>query len=223
MFKSLNPTIAIIDSGIGGVSILKQLISKFNGGNYIYFADNLHMPYGNKNKAWLTKRVKTLIRCLQVKYNADYVIVGCNTASTVVKAQEFKNVKTMEFRSGYVYFATKLTQKNIKNLNVIADYSLAQQIEKFILNEKKLQMLVKRHIKQHNLMCETEFVLGCTHYELVKALFEKYCPKSTVISNSSFIVNSIDLNIKSEETNVVTILSKKDDDLNNKILKILRS
>ena len=39
--------IAIIDSGIGGVSVLKQLTNKHGGGNFIYFADNLYMPYGN--------------------------------------------------------------------------------------------------------------------------------------------------------------------------------
>ena len=84
MLKGKNPTIAIVDSGIGGVSVLKQLIAKYNGGNFIYFADNLYMPYGNKNKIWLKNRIEEIIGILQDRYNVDYIIIACNTASSVL-------------------------------------------------------------------------------------------------------------------------------------------
>ena len=51
----LSNSIAIIDSGIGGISVLKALINKFGTGNYIYYADNLYMPYGNKSKTVIKK------------------------------------------------------------------------------------------------------------------------------------------------------------------------
>ena len=67
MLNQQNPTIAIIDSGIGGISILRQLIKRYKAGNYLYFADNLFMPYGNKTKVWLNKRIDSIIKELQNK------------------------------------------------------------------------------------------------------------------------------------------------------------
>ena len=78
-----------------GISVLKQLINTYQGGNYIYLADNLHMPYGNKSKPWLTKRMEQLINYLETKYNVNHIVVACNTASTVVKADA--KVQTMKF------------------------------------------------------------------------------------------------------------------------------
>ena len=68
MLNCQNPTIAIVDSGIGGVSILRQLIAKHNAGNFIYYADNLNMPYGNKKQKWIKHRMDTIIKELQTKY-----------------------------------------------------------------------------------------------------------------------------------------------------------
>ena len=88
-------TIAIIDSGIGGMSVLKQLAHKF-GGNYIYYADNEFMPYGNKSKSEISKRVENVINFLFKHYQVSKVIIACNTASTCYNNNQ-KNVFPMKF------------------------------------------------------------------------------------------------------------------------------
>ena len=98
MSNCQNPTIAIIDSGIGGVSVLKQLIEKFKAGNYIYFADNLYMPYGNKSKTWLKKRIEFLLNSLKTKYGIKHFIIACNTASTTINGLYCENVKCMQLK-----------------------------------------------------------------------------------------------------------------------------
>ena len=221
MFKSECTTIAIVDSGIGGVSILKELINKHKFGNYIYFADNLNMPYGNKSKKWLTNRVDYIVNLLKEKYRADIVILACNTASTCC-GNTCENLVKMRFDSKYVYYATNLTKKNLETINVISDSTLAKQIEKHIFNTEIIDKIIKRHVLNHKLNELKEFVLGCTHYELCKPIFEKYCPNTNVINNSSFIINSINLKNYNNEKNIVVLLSKNDIQLENKILSLLK-
>ncbi len=222
MLNCENQTIAIIDSGIGGVSILRKLIDEYKNGNYIYFADNLYMPYGNKTHKWLNNRISQIITTLKINYHVTQVIIACNTASACLDF-EIPNVTKMKFDDSKVYFATKLTKKNLPNVEVIADGTLAKQIELNIFNHKKIDKIIKKHVKVHKLYNFQEFMLGCTHYELVKDYFERYCPSTTIINNSELIIDLI--NIKPtivDELNVVIILSQKNKDLEDKIYKLIR-
>lgn len=221
MSKCQNQTIAIIDSGIGGVSVLRQLIDKFNSGNYIYFADNLYMPYGNKNKKWLNIRLKEIINILKKKYNIKLIIIACNTASASLD-EDISGVIKMKFDSTKLYFATKLTKKNLPNIEIVADSTLAKQIETNIFNPKAINKIIKHHVKAHKLNNLKEFVLGCTHYELVKDCFEKHCPNSKVIRNSEKVIDEIVLDSVCDELNVVVMLSQKNKELENKIYKLIR-
>lgn len=222
MFSCKNSTIAIIDSGIGGVSVLRQIIDKHKSGNYIYFADNLHMPYGNKSQKFLRLRLKAIIENLKQKYHVDYLIVACNTASSVLNKDEYPNLFTMHFEDKHTYLATSLTKKSLSSMKVIDMGSLAKKIENNISNEKKLDALIKRYVVKHQLNTLDNFVLGCTHYELVKELFKKYCPNSNIISNSSFVLKDLNFKTLENEINIVVLLSKQSKHLEDKILKLIR-
>ena len=214
-----NKPIAIIDSGIGGVSVLRQLLKKFGGGNYIYYADNLNMPYGNKNKEFIKNRVEYLIKLLKEKYNAELVIIACNTASTSIEEKNFSNVITMQFNKSNLYFATNLTKRNLKHLNVIADDNLPTLIENNIFS-KNLSNIIKEKIKEHNLDQFSEVVLGCTHYELVLDLFKNFAPKTNFICNSSSIINKINIHNETEFT-IQLLTSKKDKSFEDKFYELL--
>ena len=75
--------IAIIDSGIGGISILNKIGKMLPNEDYIYYADSIHHPYGDKTYEELTNRMDTMMLHL-LKENIKMVIVACNTASTQV-------------------------------------------------------------------------------------------------------------------------------------------
>lgn len=225
MQKLQNLTIAIVDSGIGGVSILKQLLQKNICANYIYYADNENMPYGNKTKTFLKKKANEIVSYLNENIKPDIIIIACNTMSTCIN-QDCDNVKLMKFKEGYTYLATSLTKKNMPNLNVIQDKTLAKQIEKNIFDGDKLSKLIKSHIKNNNLLNEKHIVLGCTHYELVIDLFKENCINCEVINNSSFVIAEIVKYCEQfemgKETNIVVKLSQKDNNLENKILKLIK-
>ena len=219
MISICKPIVVIIDSGIGGVSILRQLIEKHGCGNFLYYADNLYMPYGNKTVKWLKNRIENIILELKTKYNISQIVLACNTASTCFN-ETCNNVVTMKFNKNNTYLATQLTQKNKPDINIIADKTLAKLIEKHIFDEKRLTKIINRHLKISTLTNHKEIVLGCTHYELIKPIFENICPNIKFINNSSFMLDEIKAPIV-EDLNVIVLTSKKDEELENKIFKLI--
>ena len=74
--------IGIFDSGLGGTTVLKEMIKSLPNEDYIYYGDNVNFPYcSGKNKNELQKLTERILDFF-VKNNCKLVIVACNTAST---------------------------------------------------------------------------------------------------------------------------------------------
>lgn len=222
MLSSKNPTIALLDSGIGGTAVLREIIKKYGGGNYIYFADNLFMPYGNKSFKQVKIRLNEIIELLKNKYRANIIIIACNTASNVIRNDKHKNVLIMPFKDNMIYLTTNLTRKILNSPLIISSSRLAKQIENNIFNEEKLNVIVKDFVNKHQLNKLNSFVLGCTHYELVNHLFKIHCSNSLVLNNSKYLLENFQLLNKFNDLNIKIILSKQNKNLENKIIKLIR-
>ena len=217
MYLHKHSTVAVVDSGLGGISVLKQLINKLGFGNFIYYADNAFMPYGSKSKSFIKRRVENIINMLQTKYNVDLIIIACNTASSCVDKSKYSNVLTLNFNKPYTYLTTPLTKKNLNNITTIEDKSLARVIEKYIFsNKQKLKKIVKKHIIDLKLNQLNNLCLGCTHYELIIDMFKNLLPEVDIINNSKDIVDLLEMK-KSSYLNVVFLTSKNSLDYINKL------
>ena len=84
--------IGIFDSGLGGVTILKELIKILPRENYLYYADSLHSPYGDKTKEELEEYTSNIVEYL-INKNCKIIIIACNTASLVCKEYLRKKYK----------------------------------------------------------------------------------------------------------------------------------
>lgn len=211
MLNKLSPTIAIVDSGIGGISVLNKLIKRYQSGNYIYFADNLYMPYGTKSKAEIKERILNIIDNLKQNYQVDMIIIACNTASSVLKNIDINGVIKFEFNDKKAtYLTTPLTQKSLKNLKTISSSNLAREIEENIFNISKVEKIVREEIKTHKLNKLDSLILGCTHYELVEDIFKRYCPKTKVSANSYNILDKIIYNPNTEDLSIYFMTTKQD-------------
>ena len=73
--------IAFFDSGIGGLSVLAEALRRFSGAEFLYFADEDHVPYGTKSRAEIVRLSLDAVRFL-VSRGADAVVVACNTATS---------------------------------------------------------------------------------------------------------------------------------------------
>ena len=73
--------IAFFDSGIGGLSVLAEALRRFSGADFLYFADEDHVPYGTKSRAQIVRLSLDAVGFL-VSRGADAVVVACNTATS---------------------------------------------------------------------------------------------------------------------------------------------
>ena len=78
--------IAFFDSGIGGLSVLAEALRRFSGAEFLYFADEDHVPYGTKNRAEIARLSLDAVGFL-VAHGADAVVVACNTATSAAVSE----------------------------------------------------------------------------------------------------------------------------------------
>ncbi len=76
-----NRPIGVFDSGVGGLTVVKQIIKALPNEDIIYFGDTARVPYGSKSKETVTKFSSQIIRFLLSK-NVKAVIIACNTVSS---------------------------------------------------------------------------------------------------------------------------------------------
>ena len=73
--------IAFFDSGIGGLSVLAEALRRFSGAEFLYFADEDHVPYGTKSRAQIVRLSLDAVGFL-VSRGAEAIVVACNTATS---------------------------------------------------------------------------------------------------------------------------------------------
>jgi glutamate racemase len=78
------PTILVFDSGLGGLTVFREVIRARPDAHYLYVADDAAFPYGRIAEAALIARVSEVLRQLIAAHAPDLVVVACNTASTLV-------------------------------------------------------------------------------------------------------------------------------------------
>lgn len=176
--------IAVADSGIGGLTLLKKLMEKYPKADFTYFADNAYAPYGSLNSDALSERVFSVTSAL-IKSGSAHVVLGCNTASTNCLTS-LKSIYGYKI-SGVIptvgsepestlIMCTPLTAKSkvVKeyvNVGAIVyiSFSLASLVEKHRFNLAVLRDYLKAELSP---FCPKKVVLGCTHYVFLKDIIE---------------------------------------------------
>jgi glutamate racemase len=74
--------IGVFDSGIGGMTVLKELIKAFPNDDYVYLGDTANVPYGTKSSKKIRELCESVAQSLKEK-KLDVLIVACNTASAI--------------------------------------------------------------------------------------------------------------------------------------------
>jgi glutamate racemase len=81
---STSPTILVFDSGLGGLTVFREVAKARPDARYLYVADDAFFPYARHSEGELIERVGALMGDLIAKHRPDLVVVACNTASTLV-------------------------------------------------------------------------------------------------------------------------------------------
>ena len=183
--------IGIFDSGIGGLNVLKELISKYPNNHYLYYGDTINLPYGNKSKSELLKLSKNIIHFFEEK-EVDLIIIACGTISSNCYYDLLKETKiplydiispTINYIDKTNYqkigligttrtIESKLFDKKINKEVVSKDTpSFVPIIENNDINSNEEHIRKELSIFKNKADC---LILGCTHYPLLNDVITKY-------------------------------------------------
>jgi glutamate racemase len=193
--------IGFFDSGIGGLTVLKEALKILPNAEYIYFSDGENAPYGTKTKAQVRDLVFAAIDFL-VKKEVKILVIACNTATSVCIDELRETYKIpiigMEpaVKPAVAYaddkrvlvFATELTLKLEKFQSLLAkvdtehkvDYLPLQELvafaERFEFKNPEIQSYLQEKFKNVDWLQYRAVVLGCTHFPFFKDLIATLIP-----------------------------------------------
>lgn len=204
--------IGVFDSGIGGATVLREIIRLLPDYKYIYYSDSIHNPYGDKTEEELYTIVTNIVEFL-IKKGCLVIVIACNTASAkcVKRLREdykdilfiaiepaYKMVHDYNFGGKTLVLATKGTIESEKFLALYHKYDnhntylkacvgLAQLIEKE--EKEKIDAYLKENLSMY--IGVENVVLGCTHYPLIKENIKKVLGNVTFFDGSIGVANEL--------------------------------
>lgn len=188
--------IAVFDSGVGGVSVLRELIKQMPREDYLYFGDSANAPYGTRS----TEEVRALTMAaadMLLKRNVKALVVACNTATAaaikelrraypdkiIVGIEPALKVAADHFPQGRIgVMATPVTLREEKfgelsqrfsdmEVSLIPAPGLVELIEKGS-DEAELEAFLRPLLENYAGRLDA-VVLGCTHYPFAASVIEK--------------------------------------------------
>ncbi len=192
-----NQYIALLDSGIGGISTLNEMVKVMPNERYIYFGDNVNAPYGNRTVYDLYNRAINNIAYVK-SYGVKAIVLACGTLSSnlIGKIREREGEKVfgvfppvesavMKYDKVLLLATPKTAERyqGVKNLTAVGLPNLAKDIENNMFSLEKVNILT--HLKNAGVKGKFDAViLGCTHYIFVKnQILDHFCPQNLTDGN----------------------------------------
>src|SRR5579864_3350208 len=85
--------IGVFDSGVGGLTVLRELLASIPEADYLYLGDTARLPYGSKSAATVARYAVSSVQFL-LSHGADYLVIACNTASALAMQEMQAAVST---------------------------------------------------------------------------------------------------------------------------------
>ena len=203
--------IGVYDSGIGGLSVWKELIALMPEQSYVYVADSAHCPYGAKSPDYIIDRARAVVRFL-ISEGAEAVVVACNTA-TAAAISYLRSHFTIPFvgmepavkpaalasKTGVVgVLATANTFKGSLYRDTVMRYAsgiriveevgwgLVEAVEKGEVPSE----LIRQYVTEMTEQGADVIVLGCTHFPFLQEEIARVAGPSVRIINPAPAVSA---------------------------------
>lgn len=220
-----NKPIGVLDSGVGGISVLKHIHALLPNEQLLYVADSKYAPYGNKTPEQIQSRCFEIADFLIAK-DAKALVVACNTATAaaidVMRAKFTLPIIGMEpavkpaaaaTKNGIIgVLATVGTLKSAqfaallesygRNVKVVtqACIGLVECIERGELNNESTLELIKQYCQTLLDEGADTIVLGCTHYPFVRQLIEQVVgPEVVLIDTGAAVAKQLQMRLSALE------------------------
>jgi glutamate racemase len=209
--------IGVFDSGFGGLTVLRALLERIGGADYLYLGDTARLPYGAKSRSTVARYAASSARFL-VGEGAEYLVIACNTASALaldaireavavpvlgVVETGANAARAWSQTRDVLVIATSATVESHAYAAACAERGL-QATEKACpllvplveegwiehpVTAEVLRIYLTELMEQARIegMHPDTLVLGCTHYPLLRAQIERAVPQGMRVIDSAAV------------------------------------
>lgn len=216
--------IGVFDSGVGGLTVVREMIRQLPEENIVYFGDTARVPYGSKSQNTIIRFSEQIIRFLKTK-QVKAIVIACNTASALAleavrdefdvpimgvvipgaraaveatKNQKIGVVGTEATVQSGMY--TKVIQEMNPEIQVLekACPLFVPLVEEGFKEHKVTQEVIEYYLESLRDTDIDAMILGCTHYPLLRSRIKSYLGEKIQIVNPAY-ETAIDLKAALEE------------------------
>jgi glutamate racemase len=220
----MSQAIGIFDSGIGGLTVMKEISRRLPGEDLIYFGDLARAPYGPKSRDAIT-RFSTEVADFLVKQGVKVIVVACNTASSValdvlrdryhlplvgvVASGASSAVRQTEngrvgvigtsatISSGSYVKAMKAIDPSIKVFSQACPL-FVPIVEEGWVGTQVAQLVIEKYLENLKKMEIDTLILGCTHYPILKDDIQGYMKGVRLVDSSKEVAAELESVLRKE-------------------------
>lgn len=204
--------IGVFDSGVGGLTVAREIMRQIPNEKMVYFGDTARVPYGNKSKETITRYSKQIVRFLQ-EQEVKAIVVACNTASAYALDEIEKEIDipiigvvkpgakvaaetTSNCRIGVIgtegtigshIYSTYINAIDSR-MNVIekACPLFTPLVEEGLLKDPVTDEIASRYLSELIDCGIDTLILGCTHYPLIRSTIGKIMGEGVTLVNPAY-------------------------------------
>lgn len=209
---AMNESIGVFDSGVGGLTVVREIMRQLPSENVIYFGDTARVPYGSKSKQTVLKYSRQIVRFLMTK-KVKAIVIACNTASALAledmrdeidipiigvvrpgarMAVEMTKTKSVGIIGTDATIKSGIYTDYIRQLDsevtVVGKACplFCPLVEEGLLEDRITDDMVDRYLSELKPYNVDSLVLGCTHYPLLMNPIKRYMGKDVTLINPAY-------------------------------------
>ena len=207
-----NAPIGVFDSGVGGMTVAREIMRQMPEEKIVYFGDTARVPYGSKSKNTILKYSRQIVRFLMTK-NVKAIVIACNTASAFALVEISKEIDIPiigvikpgakvaadathngkigvigtegTIRSGLY---TKILKQFDENLEIIGKACplFCPLVEEGMWHDSVTDEIARRYLEQLKKEEVDTLILGCTHYPLIRSTIRNIMGEGIQLVNPAY-------------------------------------
>ena len=207
-----NAPIGVFDSGVGGLTVAREIMRNLPMEKIIYFGDTARVPYGSKSRDTVIRYSRQIVRFLR-EQQVKAIVVACNTASALALStlEEESDIPIIDVVKPGARVAIETTKK--KRVGVIATEATINShlyrelilqmdpeitvvgrpcplfvplVEEGWLHDSVTETVARRYLKDLQDQDIDTLILGCTHYPLLRSLIGEIMGERVTLVNPAY-------------------------------------
>lgn len=207
-----NAPIGIFDSGVGGLTVAREVMRQIPNEKIVYFGDTARVPYGSKSKETITKYSEQIVRFLR-EQNVKAIVVACNTASAYALDELEKEIDipiigvvkpgakvaadtTQNGKIGIIgteaTVGSKIYSRYINQIKPDVEVLgkacplFVPLVEEGLLHDPVTDEIAMRYLSSLIDCGIDTLILGCTHYPLIRSTVGKIMGDKVTLVNPAY-------------------------------------